>query len=84
MNDRLGTVEEDYVIEVRALTKRFGYKKALNRVNLSVKKGEFLVLFGPNGAGKTTLIRVLSSLMRPTSGEALVGGYDARSERTDV
>ena len=84
MNDRLGTVEEDYVIEVRALTKRFGYKKALNRVNLSVKKGEFLVLFGPNGAGKTTLIRVLSSLMRPTSGEALVGGYDARSEGEDV
>jgi len=84
MNDRVGTVEGDYVIEVRALTKRFGYKKALNQVNLTVKKGEFLALFGPNGAGKTTLIRILSSLMRPTSGEVLVAGYDAKSEGEDL
>ena len=69
---------------MRALTKRFGYKKALNQVNLTVKKGEFLALFGPNGAGKTTLIRILSSLMRPTSGEVVVAGYDARNEGEDL
>jgi heme ABC exporter ATP-binding subunit CcmA len=77
-------VEEDYVIEVRALTKRFGYKRALNGINLSLKSGQCLTLFGPNGAGKTTLIRILSSLMRPTSGEVLVAGYDAKSEGEDV
>lgn len=66
------------------MTKRFGYKKALNQVNLTVKKGEFLALFGPNGAGKTTLIWILSSLMRPTSGEVVVAGCDARNEGEDL
>jgi heme ABC exporter ATP-binding subunit CcmA len=84
MNDRVGTLKENYGIEVRALTKQFGYKKVLNRINLSVKKGESLALFGPNGAGKTTLIRILSSLARPTSGEVLVGGYDPNSEGEDL
>lgn len=77
-------VEENYAIEVRALTKRFGYKRALNGVNLSLNGGECLAIFGPNGAGKTTLIRILSSLMRPTSGEVIVGGYDAKSEGEDL
>ncbi len=84
MNDSTGTVKGDYVIEVRDLTKRFGYKKALNRVYFRVKTGECIALFGPNGAGKTTLIRILSSLMRPTSGEVRVAGYDARSEGEDL
>jgi heme ABC exporter ATP-binding subunit CcmA len=84
MNDRVGTLKENYGIEVRALTKQFGYKKVLNQVNLSLKKGEFLALFGPNGAGKTTLIRILSSLVKPTWGEVLVGGYDAKSEGEDL
>jgi heme ABC exporter ATP-binding subunit CcmA len=84
MNDRVGTLKENYGIEVRTLTKQFGYKKVLNQVNLSLKKGEFLALFGPNGAGKTTLIRILSSLVRPTWGEVLVGGYDAKSEGEDL
>ncbi len=84
MIDQVGNVEEDYVIEVRALTKRFGYKRALNGVDLRLKRGECLALFGPNGAGKTTLIRILSSLMRPTSGEVLVAGYDAKSEGEDL
>lgn len=77
-------MEENYAIEVRALTKQFGYKRVLNQVNLGVKKGEFLALFGPNGAGKTTLIRVLSSLMRPTSGEVLVGGHDPKKEGEEL
>lgn len=77
-------VEENYAIEVRALTKRFGYKRALNGVNLSLNGGECLAIFGPNGAGKTTLIRILSSLMRPTSGEVIVGGYDVKSEGEDL
>ncbi len=84
MNDSVGTVEEDYVIEVRGLTKRFGYKTVLKGVELSLQSGECLALFGPNGAGKTTLIRILSSLMRPTSGEVLVGGYDSKNEGEEV
>jgi heme ABC exporter ATP-binding subunit CcmA len=84
MNDSVGTLKDDYGIEVRALTKRFGYKKVLKEVDLSLKRGESLALFGPNGAGKTTLIRILSSLVRPTSGEALVAGYDARNEGQDL
>ncbi len=84
MIDQVGNSEEDYVIEVRALTKRFGYKRALNGVDLRLKRGECLALFGPNGAGKTTLIRILSSLMRPTSGEVLVAGFDAKSEGEDL
>ncbi|MFQ5841064.1 MAG: heme ABC exporter ATP-binding protein CcmA [Thermodesulfobacteriota bacterium] len=75
---------DEYVIEVRALIKQFGYKKVLNEVNLSLKRGECLALFGPNGAGKTTLIWILSSLMRPTSGAVLVAGYDAKSEGEDL
>jgi heme ABC exporter ATP-binding subunit CcmA len=84
MNDSAGITKDEYDIAVRALTKQFGYKKVLNQVNLTVKKGEFLALFGPNGAGKTTLIRIISSLVRPTSGAVLVAGYDAKSEGEDL
>lgn len=72
------------VIEVRSLTKRFGYKNVLNGVNLCIKGGEFLTLFGPNGAGKTTLVRILSSLIRPTSGEALIAGHDVKHGDEDL
>lgn len=71
MNDR----PED-TIEVRDVTKRFGHKTALYRINLFLKKGDFLALLGPNGAGKTTLIQILSSLMRPTTGDLWIAGHD--------
>jgi heme exporter protein A len=79
MNDRANDI-----IEVKELTKRFGHKTALQRVNFSLRKAEFLALFGPNGAGKTTLIRILSSLMRPTSGEVLIAGQDVRKDGGDL
>lgn len=74
----------DYMIEVKGLTKCFGYKKALNRINLLIMRGECLAIFGPNGAGKTTLIQILSSLMRPTSGQVLICGYDVQREGEEV
>jgi heme ABC exporter ATP-binding subunit CcmA len=73
--------EEEYIIEAKGLVKKFGYRTVLRKVDLSLKKGDFLALFGHNGAGKTTLIRILCSLMRPTSGEVRVAGFDPLHER---
>ena len=68
----------DYIIEARGLVKKFGFKTALRKVDLFLKKGDCLALFGPNGAGKTTLIQILCSLMLPTSGEVVIAGFDTR------
>ena len=64
------------MIEVEALTKRFGATRALDEVTLSVEAGRGLALLGPNGAGKTTLVRVLTTLLQPDSGRAKVAGLD--------
>ncbi len=66
----------EWAIETHDLTKRYGYRPVLSGVDLYVKPGEFLVLFGPNGAGKSTLIRILCTLMKPSSGTAKVAGYN--------
>ncbi len=63
-------------IETHGLTKQFDDFLAVDQVNLSVPAGELLVLLGPNGAGKTTTIRMLTSLLRPSSGHAKICGYD--------
>jgi ABC-2 type transport system ATP-binding protein len=63
-------------IEVRNLHKSYGDLKVLRGVNLRVKRGTVLALLGPNGAGKTTTVRILSTLLKPDSGQALVDGYD--------
>jgi len=68
------------LVYTRNLTKSFGNFRALKGINLSLEKGQFLTLFGPNGAGKTTLIKILSTLMRPTSGEIKIAGLDPREE----
>ncbi len=57
---------------------------ALNDVNLAVPRGEFFGLLGPNGAGKTTLIKILVTLLAPTSGRALVAGYDVAKQPREV
>ncbi len=61
-------------IEVRGLTKSFGNYLALRGVDLQVESGESIVIFGPNGAGKTTLIKILATIMNPSSGGILVDG----------
>jgi ABC-2 type transport system ATP-binding protein len=63
-------------IQVEGITKRFGDFTAVNGISFSVKPGEVFGLLGPNGAGKSTLIRMLTTLVLPTSGTALVGGAD--------
>jgi heme exporter protein A len=60
------------VIELDRLVRRYGEREALSDVSLSLTAGQTLVVFGPNGAGKTTLLRVLSTLLRPHSGEVTV------------
>ncbi len=71
-------------IEVQQLTKRFGEFTAVNEVAFSVAHGEIFGLLGPNGAGKSTLIRMLTTLITPTSGSARVAGHDIVSEADRV
>ena len=72
------------MIEVDAVTKRFGPTKALAGVSLSVDHGEVVGLVGPNGAGKTTLVRILSTLLVPDSGHVHVAGHDVVREPQHV
>ena len=67
-------------IEVKHLTKAFGTRKAVDDVSFDLPEGAFLSIFGPNGAGKTTLLRVLSTLARPSGGEALICGIDLKED----
>ena len=73
-----GTQTDGYAIEVKRLIKSYGEHYALRGIDLSVKWGDFLAVFGPNGAGKTTLINVLATLVKPSSGDARVSGFDLR------
>ncbi len=63
-------------IEIKQVTKRYGTLVAVKDISLTVPKGMVFGLLGPNGAGKTTLVNILTTLMKPTSGSASVGGYD--------
>ncbi len=64
------------MIEIKNLTKSFGTFKAVDNLSLSVAPGEIFGFLGPNGAGKTTTVKILSGIMRPTSGSVSVAGYD--------
>ncbi len=66
----------DLAVEARGLVKRFGDTVALDGVDLDVPRGAIYGLLGPNGAGKTTTVRVLTTLLRPDAGRALVDGVD--------
>ncbi len=61
-------------IEIKNLNKRFGKLWALRNVNLTIKKGEYVVILGPTGAGKTTLLKIIAGLVKPTSGELYKNG----------
>jgi ABC-2 type transport system ATP-binding protein len=71
-------------VEVENLTKRFGNFCAVDSLSFSVAHGEVFGLLGPNGAGKSTLIRMLTTLVLPTSGTARVNGFDVVSDPNDV
>ena len=71
-------------ISVRDLVKKFGDLRAVDGISFDVRKGEIFGFLGPNGAGKTTTINILVTLMRPTSGEAYVAGYNVVEEPVKV
>jgi ABC-2 type transport system ATP-binding protein len=72
------------IIEVKNLTKKFGDFTAVDNVSFSVEHGEIFAFLGPNGAGKTTTIKMLTTLLEPTSGEAMVNGFNLSKERDEV
>ena len=79
----------DCMIQVQHLTKTYedlqrGRFLAVDRVSFCVRSGEIFGLLGPNGAGKTTVLRILSTVLTPTSGIATVGGYDVVSDPAEV
>ena len=72
------------MIKTENLTKNFGDTLAVDRLNLDVNEGEVFGFLGPNGAGKTTTVRMLTSLIAPTSGSAIVNGYHIGEQDTDI
>jgi len=71
-------------IETMDLTKRYGSLTAVNALNLTVREGELFSLLGINGAGKTTTIKMLSTLTKPTSGDACLGGKSIKTDADAV
>ena len=65
-----------YAIETKSLIKSFGNVMAVNDISFSVKSGEIFGFLGPNGAGKSTTMMILTTLLKPTSGQALISGFD--------
>ena len=90
----------EYSIETYGLTKKFALQKgftdfliqpfrkdeitAVEKVNITIRKGELFGILGPNGAGKTTLIKLLCTLILPTEGTAYVNGYDVTEDSKKV
>lgn len=72
------------IVEVKKLTKKFNGLIAVNAVSFAVKKGEIFGFLGPNGAGKSTTIGMLSTLINPTAGAALINGFSIESETNEV
>ena len=73
-----------YAIETSGITKSFDDVTAVNKISISVKPGELFGLLGPNGAGKTTLISMLSTMIEPSGGSALVWGYNVMKDADAV
>ena len=73
-----------YSIETKSLTKSFGDLVAVNDISFSVEKGEIFGFLGPNGAGKSTTMMIFTTLLKPTSGQALVAGFDVTKNAKHV
>jgi len=73
-----------YSIETKSLTKSFGDLKAVDDISFNVETGEIFGFLGPNGAGKSTTMMILTTLLKPTSGQALVSGFDVQTQPKQV
>ena len=74
----------DVAIQVKGLTKIFKGKKAVDTIDLTIKKGEVFAILGPNGAGKTTAVRMMSTLLKADGGSIKIFGHDAVKEAAEV
>ncbi|MCX7015982.1 MAG: ABC transporter ATP-binding protein, partial [Candidatus Sumerlaeota bacterium] len=72
------------MIRVENLTKTFDRLKAVDNLSLEVRAGELFAFLGPNGAGKTTTIKILTGLLRPTSGRTFIGNYDIQTQHVEA
>ena len=77
-------VQNTATVQTNALTRTFGDLTAVDHITLTINQGEIFGLIGPNGAGKSTLIKMLTTLLPPTSGSAAIVGYDIVSQPADV
>ncbi|MGA2667272.1 MAG: ATP-binding cassette domain-containing protein [Patescibacteria group bacterium] len=80
----MGPPPETNIIEVKNLTKRFKKFTAVDDVTFAVKRGDIFACLGPNGAGKSTIIKMLITLLKPTSGQALIDGRDVIRDAGEV
>lgn len=83
MNDKI-PASPSLSVEVKGLTKLLGNRHVLRNVDFSINRGENLVVFGPNGAGKTTLVKILATLLRPSSGDIWIDGIDIREKAAQI
>jgi ABC-2 type transport system ATP-binding protein len=81
--DQSGTTEA-FAVETKSLTRKFGSFTAVDAVSLNIRRGEIFGLIGPNGAGKSTLIKMLTTLLPPTSGSATIAGFDIVAQPAEV
>jgi ABC-2 type transport system ATP-binding protein len=78
VNDVSAGTEQARILDAREVVKSYGPRKALDRVSISIRAGEFVALLGPNGAGKTTLFQLLTGLFVPDRGTIIIDGVDIR------
>jgi ABC-2 type transport system ATP-binding protein len=77
-------MNNETIISVEGLTKRFGHFTAVDGISFQVRKGEIFGFLGANGAGKTTAMRMLCGLSLPTSGKALIAGFDIYKQTEEI
>ncbi len=72
------------MIRIEGLTRNYGQLEAVRGIDLDIPQGEFFAFLGPNAAGKTTTIKMLAGLLKPTSGRAIVGGFDVKIDPAEA
>lgn len=78
------TLDLEHVVTVKGIEKSYKQLKVLDGIDLNVQKGTVFALLGPNGAGKTTIIRILSTLLKPDRGQAIIMGFDVLQQPEEV
>ncbi|MFC2041286.1 ABC transporter ATP-binding protein [Chloroflexota bacterium] len=79
-----GSASQAWAIKTRGLTKSFGHRLALQGIDLQVRSGETMAILGPNGAGKTTLIKVVATIMNPSSGSVFIDGVPIKNNAEGI